>query len=127
MTMNKKPPINKPLTLKQKRFVNEYIKDGNGTQAILKAGYNTTPKVAGVLGSENLTKPNIKEAIDKALQDNKVTPTYIISRFKDISDKTDDMIAVRSLENLADIAQLYPNKGLKADIEDGSLSISWLE
>ena len=50
------------LTPKQKAFVREYKKNGgNGTQAAIKAGYSE--KTARKIASENVTKPDIKEAL----------------------------------------------------------------
>lgn len=54
-----------PLTKKQKRFVEEYLIDLNATQAAIRAGYSTL--TAYSIGDENLKKPDIKSAIDKAL------------------------------------------------------------
>lgn len=51
------------LTHKQRLFADEYLKCGNATEAALKAGYSD--KSARFVGSENLTKPNIKFYIDK--------------------------------------------------------------
>jgi len=50
---------------KQQRFVNEYLIDCNATQAAIRAGYSA--KTAGVIGNENLNKPYIQEAIQKAI------------------------------------------------------------
>lgn len=55
--------ITKKLTLKQQRFVDEYIISGNATQAAIKAGYSK--RSAYSVGQENLRKPVIKAAIDK--------------------------------------------------------------
>lgn len=55
------------LTEKQKRFADEYIISGNATQAAIKAGYSK--KTAAVIGTENLTKPNIKNYIDERLEE----------------------------------------------------------
>ena len=55
------------LTLKQQRFADEYIICGNATEAAIKAGYSR--KTAGVVGAENLKKPNIKFYIDKRLEE----------------------------------------------------------
>lgn len=55
--------ITSKLTQKQKRFVDEYLVSGNATQAAIKAGYST--KTAQRTGSENLSKPLIKSAIEK--------------------------------------------------------------
>lgn len=50
-----------PLTPKQQRFVAEYLIDLNATQAAIRAGYKADS--AKQVGSENLTKPDIKAAI----------------------------------------------------------------
>lgn len=52
------------LTPKQKAFVREYKKNGgNGTQAAIKAGYSEN--TADVIATENLRKPNIRQALEK--------------------------------------------------------------
>lgn len=55
------------LTIKQKRFADEYIISGNATEAAIKAGYSE--KTARFIGTENLTKPNIKSYIDERLKE----------------------------------------------------------
>ena len=55
------------LTEKQRRFADEYIRLGNATEAALNAGYSK--KTARAIGSENLTKPDIKAYIDKRLEE----------------------------------------------------------
>jgi phage terminase small subunit len=52
------------LTAKQQRFVDEYLIDLNATKAAIRAGYSE--KTARSVGSENLTKPDIAEAIAEA-------------------------------------------------------------
>lgn len=54
------------LTLKQKRFADEYIITANATQAAIKAGYSK--KTANRIGTENLSKPVIKAYIDERLK-----------------------------------------------------------
>jgi phage terminase small subunit len=53
------------LTAKQKRFIEEYLIDLNATQAAIRAGYS--PDTAKSIGSENLTKPDIRARIDQAM------------------------------------------------------------
>ena len=53
------------LTEKQKRFVEEYLIDLNATQAAIRAGYKVDN--ARQTATENLAKPYIAEAIEKAL------------------------------------------------------------
>lgn len=55
------------LTLKQKRFADEYIITANATQAAIKAGYSK--KTANRIGTENLSKPVIKTYIDVRLKE----------------------------------------------------------
>lgn len=55
----------KKLTKKQQLFVDEYLIDLNATQAAIRAGYSVDS--AKEIGCENLTKPNIQEAIAKAM------------------------------------------------------------
>lgn len=51
-------------TIKQRKFVAEYLKTGNGTQAAL-AVYNTdSPEVAGSIASDNLKKQRVQELIE---------------------------------------------------------------
>lgn len=58
-------PLNrKQLNPRQKRFVKEYLKDLNGTEAALRAGYSKVS--AHSIASENLKKPEISAAIAKA-------------------------------------------------------------
>jgi phage terminase small subunit len=53
------------LTIKQDKFAREYVKDGNGTRAAIKAGYRA--RSAQQIASENLLKPVVSEAV-KALR-----------------------------------------------------------
>ena len=57
------------LTAKQALFVKEYLIDLNATQAAIRAGYSENS--AAVTGCENLIKPNIQNAIQKAMQERK--------------------------------------------------------
>lgn len=55
------------LTKKQELFCNAYLANGfNGTQAAIHAGYSEDS--AKEIASENLTKPNIKEFLDKRMK-----------------------------------------------------------
>lgn len=54
------------LTVKQKKFVINKAKGMTGAEAAREAGYS--PKAAKETASENLTKPNIREAFLKAME-----------------------------------------------------------
>jgi len=53
------------LTAKQEAFCQEYLIDLNATQAATRAGYSA--RVAGVIGYENLGKPQIASRIKEAM------------------------------------------------------------
>ena len=55
------------MTEKMQRFCDEYLIDLNATQAAIRAGYSE--KTARAIGAENLTKPDIKEYIEKRLKE----------------------------------------------------------
>lgn len=52
------------MTLKQERFVEEYLIDLNATQAAIRAGYS--PKTANEQGARLLAKVSIQAAVSKA-------------------------------------------------------------
>ena len=64
---------------RQKRFVEEYLVDFNATQAAIRAGYSQ--KSARSIGAENLTKPDISEAISERL----MSADEVIARLSDIA------------------------------------------
>jgi phage terminase small subunit len=78
--------MSKELTPKQQRFCDEYLKDLNGTQAAIRAGYseNTAKEIA----SENLTKPNIQEYLNskriKLEKKTEITQEWVLKKLKRI-------------------------------------------
>jgi phage terminase small subunit len=89
--------VEKKLSPKQQLFISEYLKDKNGTQAAIRAGYkeNTASETA----YELLRKPQIMEAVDAALakvaEKNEVTAIRII---KELS-----LIAFSDLQSYVDV------------------------
>lgn len=51
------------LTEKEKKFIEEYLMDFNGTRAVVASGYTENRKVAAVQAHQLLRKPNIQRAI----------------------------------------------------------------
>ena len=79
------------LTPKQDAFVKAYLLNGgNATQAAIDAGYSE--KTAKAIGSENLTKPDVKAAIDE--HQKKSDSNYIWS-------KADKLKKLEALINVA--------------------------
>jgi phage terminase small subunit len=56
--------MEKQLTPKQQRFVEEYLVDLNATQAAIRSGYSA--RTAEKIGSENIRKPEIAAALAQA-------------------------------------------------------------
>lgn len=54
------------LTPKQSLFVAEYLKTGNAAESARRAGYSGSSNTLKSIGQENLTKPDIAAAIEKA-------------------------------------------------------------
>ena len=71
------------LTTNQKRFVEEYCKDFNATQAAIRAGYSE--KTAQQMGSENLSKPVISEAIKYRLDQLSLSAEELTKKTADIA------------------------------------------
>lgn len=78
----------KKLTIKQDMFVKEYLKDLNGTQAAIRAGYSK--KTANRIANQNLSKPDIKSAIEKAKQERtertKIDADYVLTQIQEYLD-----------------------------------------
>ena len=76
----------KKLTSKQEMFCQEYLKDLNGTQSALRAGYSV--KTAKDIAGENLSKPIIKERIEqlkaKRVERIDIDADYVLKRLSEI-------------------------------------------
>ncbi|ECH0238085.1 terminase small subunit [Salmonella enterica] len=87
------------LTDKQEMFCREYLVDLNATQAAIRAGYSE--KTATVIGSENLTKPNVQDRIAELKGERnakvEIDAAYVLRRLVEIDQMdvldimTDDM------------------------------------
>lgn len=75
------------LTAKQERFVEEYLVDLNATQAAIRAGYSL--KTARAIGQENLTKPDIQDAIQKAMEQRshrtEITQDWVLEELRKVA------------------------------------------
>lgn len=92
----------KGLTLKQERFVHEYLVDLNGKAAAVRAGYS--PRMAHSIANQNLNKPEIAEAIAAAqtarIERTDIDADWVLRRLvqeakADLADILDEAGAVR--------------------------------
>lgn len=85
------------MTPKQERFVAEYLIDLNATQAAIRAGYSA--KTAYSIGQENLTKPEIAAALEKAQEKRaertELSQDWVLDRLREIAERTMQAEAVK--------------------------------
>lgn len=71
------------MNTKQEAFVNEYLKDHNGTQAAIRAGYSK--KTARTIASQLLAKLDISDAIKERVKERAMGPDEVLTRLADIA------------------------------------------
>lgn len=93
-------------TAKQARFVEEYVVDFNATKAAERAGYS--PYTARQMGAENLSKPDIRTAIDDRIKQHSTALGLSIKLQND---------ALGRLLN-ADISQVFDRNNVPKPVKD---------
>lgn len=109
------------LTDKQVRFCEEYLVDYNATQAAVRAGYSK--KTAGSIGHENLTKPEIREFIDKKLVELSLSAGETTKLISDIARSSlNEYFTIREVVRTPQIVIPLKQaiKKLKEEIEDAN-------
>jgi len=94
---------------KQEAFVNEYLKDHNGTQAAIRAGYSK--RTARTIASQLLAKLDISEAIRARIADKTMQSDEVLTRLADI--------ARGDITDLMDITSMGFTIDLTGDGENG--------
>jgi len=109
--------MGKELTGKQKSFVYFYLGDANfnATEAAKLAGYKGSYGTLRVVGHENLTKPNIREAIAEHMQQFAMPANEVLARLSDQ--------ARGSIEDLIDVDGYFIRDDLKKAKERGKLHL----
>lgn len=121
--------MEKKLTAKQKRFVEEYLIDLNATQACIRAGYS--PQTASQQGFQLLDKTSVSEAISTAMaersrrtgvnQDRVIRELARIA-FVKITDVVDSYGNIKRNASADDIACIESIKVKEGDSQFGSTS-----
>lgn len=105
------------LTDKQQRFVEEYLVDLNATQAAIRAGYSEN--TARAIGAENLTKPDIADAIAGAQAERskrtEVTADYVLASI------------IETMERCKQASPVTYKNGERVMVEtaDGEIAPAW--
>jgi phage terminase small subunit len=88
------------LQAKQQLFVDEYLKDLNGKQAAIRAGYS--PKTAEVQASRLLSVAKVREAVqaamDKRSERTAITQDYVLNGIVEVIDRCRQAEPVRDRE-----------------------------
>lgn len=100
--------MRKKLTLKQKKFCNEYMKTGNAKQSAINAGYSK--QTAYSIGSENLNKPEIIEYIQKQQETEELNTKLNIKKRQEVIQETFDNIMLKIKEKAESIEETDLNK-----------------
>jgi phage terminase small subunit len=91
----------KKLTSKEHRFISEYLKDSNGSQAAIRAGYSV--KSSRVTACKLLTKANIHEELSKRqayiAESCDITAEYILRSLKSIAEKCQQAVPVMEYDH----------------------------
>ena len=96
------------LTERQRRFVEEYLIDGNATQSAIRAGYSR--KTAASIGEENLRKPEVARAIAE------VSRKLGVGRL--------DVIRGASQQLMSPDQLVAPGDGVRYGVEDGLIGFA---
>jgi len=67
----------KPLTFRERLFIEEYLNCWNASEAARRAGYSL--KTAGVIGYENLKKPHISRAIEARIAERAIKADEVLA------------------------------------------------
>jgi phage terminase small subunit len=112
---------------KQKLFIEHYLSCLNATEAARRAGYS--PKTAYSIGSENLTKPEIRAEIDRRVADVAMSADEVLRRLADHARGTlEDFIRFTKNGDTIDLAEaqkagkLHLLKKYRVD-KDGGVTI----
>lgn len=104
--------MNKQLTLKQKRFVNAYIRNGNGRLAAKEAGYGGDAHTLEQIASENLRKPEVTTALAAAFKPEEDLQERVVGEIKMLAFAPSDeplgqSHKLKALEILAKFMQMF--------------------
>ncbi len=94
------------LTYQQEVFVEAYLRTWDAAKAAREAGYSE--KTARAIGSENLTKPNIKAHITKRLDELKQDTYIVVRQLTDIA--RGDMADFLNVSPDGEVGELNLNK-----------------
>lgn len=85
----------------EERFIQEYMKDLNGTQAVHRAGYNMTDGAAAVQANALLRRPNVRKKLE----------TLMEKRAKKAEIKAEEVLKELKILGHSDVRGLFDDSG----------------
>ncbi len=128
--------MSKRLTLKQLKFIQIYIETGNATKAAMTAYRCKNLRVAAVLGSENLIKPDIACEIEKYRKKGGLSIQKAINAINDAYDAEkgpgqasvpDHNVRLRSADMTLKLANAYPSRAQEVHHRHSHLFLNMVE
>ncbi len=117
----------KPRTIKQKRWVKEYIRTGNATEAAIMVYSAKNKTTAAVIGSENLKKLNMAESLQalgltnhqlaKDVREGKDKSTKFFGSRDDFIEIPDYGVRHRYLETALRLSGHGPNRDVNVKVD----------
>ncbi len=104
------------LSLKQNKFTSKYLETGNATEATMQVYKPKNRATARAIGSENLTKPNIRQSIHEALEAQGLTNEHLAGKIAKLVNAQKKITVLRSGETEAVIEEV-DTQAVKAGLE----------
>jgi len=121
-------PKLKRLSLKQKKFINNYLKTGNAPEAALEAYDTKNRPSAQALGAQTLDLPEVQSEIDKALEKNGITLDKVTDRVQQMAswspDKVSSDTVLKANIELLKLLKAYPDKVQKHDTRSIKINLN---
>ena len=94
-------------TLKQKKFVTEYLKTGNATESAARVYDVKNRDSANAIGSENLAKLSIQKAIQPAFDEADVNRAWVMRGTKELAEQRKELnVALGAYKFIAELLRL---------------------
>jgi len=103
------------LTIKQSKFVKAVTQHGNGTQAVIDAGYDVQNRqVAKVISSENMAKPTVQREIEAIMEQQGMTQDKAVAMHNELMHSDDPRVKLGAVKLFYEVKGLFAPKKTQA-------------
>lgn len=101
------------LTLKQTKFVGEYVKEGNATKAVRMAYPNIqTEGAQRVMASKLVANGNVQAQIQAIMEEEGLTPELVIRSLKELVTDEDKSVRVKAVRIACEVMGMIGARGV---------------